>query len=411
MQVRPNFLYLLSADMRLRTRAMQIQANLNVIEDWVEEMSIPPGVLAHLAPVKDLLTWLQACFSISFSSPTPDALPEFIVCCRLPRSGLDHPVSEAFKPSSGLWSAHRVSACPLLIYFKMRRAIRDYKYEVNESRMNDECIQYVIQLQKDWERHRVKLGVEILRKEVCRCTIVIETRETENFLQISDRDREREETSSTLVGESSSISDQASIMSTTSLDPTQRNGIDLLLDRDQDRTWWQPMRAPQALGELLDSRHMLPLLFPDDPKLLAAHPSRAFLEDVTRGATSPSSALSPPGSAKSSIDLGRPGGPLLWRSRDHQIRDVDPHVLQILDGPHTASQWWKNYDLPFDLEDHHDHETVASPERVEHPEDDIPHPDDDEYLPTPLTVRKPSIRTKGRPNVGDVTPVEGSFHP
>ena len=49
----------------------------------------------------------------------------------------------------------------------MRRAVRDYKYEVNEGHMTDECIQYLTQLQKDWERHRVKLGVEALRKEVC----------------------------------------------------------------------------------------------------------------------------------------------------------------------------------------------------------------------------------------------------
>jgi len=48
----------------------------------------------------------------------------------------------------------------------MRRAIRDYRYEVNEGRMTEECIQYLTQLQKDWERHRVKLGVEALRKEV-----------------------------------------------------------------------------------------------------------------------------------------------------------------------------------------------------------------------------------------------------
>ncbi len=48
----------------------------------------------------------------------------------------------------------------------MRRAVRDYKYEVNESRMTEECSQYLAQLQKDWERHRVKLGVEALRREV-----------------------------------------------------------------------------------------------------------------------------------------------------------------------------------------------------------------------------------------------------
>lgn len=48
----------------------------------------------------------------------------------------------------------------------MRRAVRDYRYEVNETRMTEECNQYLAQLQKDWERHRVKLGVEALRKEV-----------------------------------------------------------------------------------------------------------------------------------------------------------------------------------------------------------------------------------------------------
>jgi len=31
----------------------------------------------------------------------------------------------------------------------MRRAVRDYKYEVNEGRMTDECIQYLTQLQKE----------------------------------------------------------------------------------------------------------------------------------------------------------------------------------------------------------------------------------------------------------------------
>ena len=50
----------------------------------------------------------------------------------------------------------------------MRLAVRDYKYEVSEGRMTEECNQYLQQLQKDWERHRVKIGVEQLRKEVPR---------------------------------------------------------------------------------------------------------------------------------------------------------------------------------------------------------------------------------------------------
>ena len=49
---------------------------------------------------------------------------------------------------------------------QMRRAVRDYRYEVGEGRMTEECNQYLAQLQKDWERRRVKLGVELARKEV-----------------------------------------------------------------------------------------------------------------------------------------------------------------------------------------------------------------------------------------------------
>lgn len=48
----------------------------------------------------------------------------------------------------------------------MRRAVRDYKYEVNEGRMTEECSQYLAQLQKDWERRRIKMGVEALRRGV-----------------------------------------------------------------------------------------------------------------------------------------------------------------------------------------------------------------------------------------------------
>lgn len=33
--------------------------------------------------------------------------------------------------------------------------------------MSDDCSQYLVQLQKDWERQRVSMGVEALRKEVC----------------------------------------------------------------------------------------------------------------------------------------------------------------------------------------------------------------------------------------------------
>lgn len=65
-----------------------------------------------------------------------------------------------------VFSVPSLNGSILNLLCKMRRAVRDYKYEVNEGRMTEECIQYLTQLQKDWERHRVKLEVEALRKEV-----------------------------------------------------------------------------------------------------------------------------------------------------------------------------------------------------------------------------------------------------
>lgn len=42
-----------------RSRAFQISMNLMMIEDWIEEMGLPTGMQVHLAPVRDLLNWLQ----------------------------------------------------------------------------------------------------------------------------------------------------------------------------------------------------------------------------------------------------------------------------------------------------------------------------------------------------------------
>lgn len=43
---------------------------------------------------------------------------------------------------------------------QLRRAVREYRYEVDESRMDDECSQYLMQIQKQWERMRVLKTVE-----------------------------------------------------------------------------------------------------------------------------------------------------------------------------------------------------------------------------------------------------------
>ncbi|KAH9487020.1 Dilute domain-containing protein C25B8.08 [Psilocybe cubensis] len=331
-----------------RSRAVQISMNLTVIEEWIEEMGIPPGIQSHFAPVRDLLNWLQRLSSIA-------EFPDLVATIQTMKS-----------------------INPL----QMRRAVRDYKYEVNEGRMTEECIQYLTQLQKDWERHRVKLGVEAIRKEI-----------TER-----DRDRDQEGSISSLVNEAESSSTTPSIApSVEALSPQQN--IDILFDKRADISLWEPVHPPQALGELLDSRHMLPLLFPSDPRLLAALPAKkVVLEDTKRESVQ----------SFSSSEEGRTGAtPLHWISRNRKVREVSIGTLKWVDGVGSASRWGRPVDHDYEPEEQEHAPRSFPPEESEEPEGDEALESGNSHA-TPLT-RKPSGRTKGRQSMGETTPIETSF--
>ena len=51
-------------DVAFRSRAIQIRMNLSVLEEWIEAANLSRGILSHLAPVRDLLNWLQVRCSI-----------------------------------------------------------------------------------------------------------------------------------------------------------------------------------------------------------------------------------------------------------------------------------------------------------------------------------------------------------
>lgn len=263
-----------------RSRAMQIGMNISVIEEWVGQMGLPRGVQSHFAPVRDLLNWLQCLSSIT-------EFPNLIATIQTLKS-----------------------INPL----QMRRAVRDYKYEVNEGRMTDECVQYLTQLQKDWERHRVKLGVEALRKEIV------------------ERERDREDSVSIQDTDSASISSKSLNNSSSDEVATAQQYLDMLFDRSQDKAIWEPARPPQALGELLDSRYMLPLLLPSDPRLLAAQPNKLpFLEDKKSSGGTESR------SASRASTMSR--GTMAWAKRHRKIRDLPVGSLQFVDGAVSASRW------------------------------------------------------------------------
>jgi hypothetical protein len=104
-----------------RSRAMQIRLNISALEDWARSNALPLSVVnAHLSPLSQLVSWLQC----------QSTLREFV---------------DLIATMQGLRALN-----PL----QLRRAVRDYRFEVGEPHMSAECTQYLAQLQKDWQRAR-----------------------------------------------------------------------------------------------------------------------------------------------------------------------------------------------------------------------------------------------------------------
>ncbi|EIW64338.1 uncharacterized protein TRAVEDRAFT_68170 [Trametes versicolor FP-101664 SS1] len=339
-----------------RSRAVQISMNLGVIEEWISSMELPRGVGSHFAPVHDLLNWLQCSSSIT----------EF---------------------------ANLIATIQTMKHLnplQMRRAVRDYKYEVNEGRMTEECNQYLAQLQKDWERHRVKMGVEQLRKE------------------LGERERERDESVS--VSASPSLhevpiaSDQSSSISQEG--SAAQRSIDALFDRTQEKLLWEPAKAPDPLGELLDSRFMLPLLLPSDPRMLGALPTKPpSLDDEKRAGVR----LSMDGSSRSEsrASFGNRGA-MGWRF-SKQLRDIGPTTLQYVDGSRAAARWTR----PVELEPEEDEGDKPPPAYAsDDPDEETGELKiDTETVHLTALTRAPSGRSRGRASVANGTPIDQKGDP
>ncbi|KAG8858754.1 hypothetical protein FRB96_004891 [Tulasnella sp. 330] len=312
-----------------RSRAIQIGMNVGLMEEWVAQIGLPKGVTSHFAGVRQLLTWLQCLSSITDFPHLIDTIQTM----------------KALNP------------------LQMRRAMKDYRYEVSEGRMTEECSQYLAQMQKDWERQRIKLGVELARKE---------------------REREREGGTPSSGSDEALNGDEESHTSDSKMreqDEAQRM-IDNLFDYERPKSEWMPPKLPETLGELMNSKYMIPLIFPSDPAMLCAcpglealHPPFAF----TAGMDSHISAMPLPSSSSynkqarpTSTSLavlrGEGGGdhhrshsraesqashsshasmssmgsisrgPMRWRNRGKKLREVDVGLLDLVGGA-TEAVW------------------------------------------------------------------------
>ncbi len=125
------------------------------------------------------------------------------------------------------------------------------------------------------------------------------------------------EDASSLADDLPTNSDSMSVITVSEVSAEQKS-LDLLFDRTRDKSEWTPAQPPGALGELLDSRYMFPLLFPSDPRMLSATVGDIF------GHRRKSNGLKVSGSAA----LLHNQGSMEWSSRDRQLRDLQAHILR-----------------------------------------------------------------------------------
>ncbi|KAH8120285.1 DIL domain-containing protein [Phellopilus nigrolimitatus] len=277
-----------------RSRALQIGMNLSIVEEWIGDVGLPRGVESHFASTRELLLWLQCLSSM-------DDFPNLIATIQTMR---------------------------YLNPLQMRRAVRDYRYEVNESRMSDDCSQYLAQLQKDWERQRVRLGVEALRKE------------------ITDRDKDYDDDSlSSEAQEANGSSPYAKSFSTRSIDESSQtqSSVDLLFDKTLNQTEWTPQQPPEVLGELLESRYMLPLLLPSDPRMLGAVPGKKPEPERTPNLNASSIHRIANGNARSHSRTSN-RRVLDWVMKGKRMRYVRVELLDWLDGTAESGRWTRRAD-------------------------------------------------------------------
>ena len=236
-----------------RSKAVQIRMNITVLEDWSRANGLPlKTATKHLEPITQLLRWLQCSSQIRDFDTLVGTMQTL----------------KAINP------------------LQMRRAAREYRFEVNEGRMSEECAQYLAQLQKDWEKRRVQVSVAAMQKHA--------------------KD-----------GSEASISTESAADDSTP--------IDALFDGSTALADFVPQSAPECLGELLDSRFMLAFMLPTDKTYLVATPptdaafananlSTPFMGDGLRASRPPS---------RASYTSSRPMGWALPKAKNLRQLPVD----------------------------------------------------------------------------------------
>ncbi|KZT61318.1 DIL-domain-containing protein [Calocera cornea HHB12733] len=284
-----------------RSRAMQIRMNISMLEDWTSREGLPRSLVSkHFEPLNQLLQWLQCCSQI-------DQFSDLIATVQTLR---------------------RIN--PL----QMRKAVRDYRYEVGESHMSDECNQYLQQFQRDWERQRLRRGVENMRKEM-------EARERERS------EGGNSETGSIMPlppGENGNVYPAANDEAAELL--RGQEAIDALFDGETTMADYVPLEVPMAVGELQNATYILHVFWPSDVRNLVAEPADSwtpafpsarstYLQVPSKRPTSVAS--------MASLASTRSSKQMEWKRRSPRaLRDTWPLLPQWIDAL-SPGVFWEDY--------------------------------------------------------------------
>lgn len=266
-----------------RSKAMQLKLNVSALEDWARSNALPLSIVStHLAPLNQLISWVAG----------QSSLREF---------------DSLIATMQGLKCLN-----PL----QMKRVVRDYRYEVGEGRMSEECLQYLDQLRTDWERRQVHSDdVEEERKVKRELMAMKQELIRQNEGEPSHHQRSRTATQENASALTPSIDDtlqhntfisddigdatQQTVMLPSNGLPAERGafdpdspeaealaaqrGIDSLFLPGRSMADYQPPLAPEpdkrvpiAQRDLLYSSAMLPFAMPSGMEALIVSPGDAF---------------------------------------------------------------------------------------------------------------------------------------
>ncbi|KAG9284083.1 hypothetical protein G9A89_022857 [Geosiphon pyriformis] len=112
-----------------RSKAMQIRLNVSILEDWIRTNNLLPNAISHFQPLIQLLQLLQ-CWS---------QMADFTIMVQTTKE------------------LHLINPAQL------KRVMKNYRYEIKETRLPEECQQYILQLEEDHERRKKRHSGESLR--------------------------------------------------------------------------------------------------------------------------------------------------------------------------------------------------------------------------------------------------------